>query len=205
MQDFWQARFTQNRALAAQRGKEFQLVFIGDSITELMSNAHDTMNRLWGPYHPQEFGISGDETGQVLWRLRNGELGGVSPKVAVLLIGTNNFADNPDNEIYEGIKHIVTELRTRMPSTKILVLGILPRGAMPDNAFRRRVTGVNSLLARDIADNQHVFFTDIGGAFLEPNGVMKMALMPDQLHPSPLGYTAMFEALKPTVDKLLAQ
>jgi lysophospholipase L1-like esterase len=200
----WQDQFVKNSAAAKAGGKEYQLIFIGDSITELMKTAHPEMNAAFGPYHPQEFGISGDSTEHVLWRLQHGELDSLQPKVAVLLIGTNNLNDNSDEEIFEGIKLIVKDLRVRMPKTKIVVMALLPRGAMPDNIYRKRVAGVNELLGHGIADAEMVSYLDVGSVFLGPNGVMRMDLMPDQLHPSTAGYVAMYAAMKPEIDRLMA-
>jgi lysophospholipase L1-like esterase len=201
---FWQMQFQKNAAAAREGGKEYQLIFIGDSITQLMSTAHDEMNAAFGKYHPHEFGINGDFTQNVLFRLQNGELDPVHPKVAVLLIGTNNLNDNSDDEIFDGIKLIVKDLRVRMPGTKVVVLALLPRGAEPDNVYRKRVAGVNELLGHGIADGKDVFYIDVGSVFLEPNGYMKLPLMPDQLHPSNKGYELMYAAMKPEIDRLMA-
>jgi lysophospholipase L1-like esterase len=200
---WWHQRFMENAEAARTGGKQHELIFIGDSITELMKTARPSMEANWEKYHPKEFGISGDSTEHVLWRLQNGELDTLQPKVAVLLIGTNNLNDNSDDEIFEGVQSIVNDLKARMPSTKIVVLALLPRGATPDNIYRKRVAGVNQLLGTKIADNQRVFYMDIGSVFLHPDGMMKMELMPDQLHPSVAGYDEMYKAMKPQIDQLL--
>lgn len=203
VEPWWHIRFQENSTAAREGGKEYQLIFIGDSITELMRNARESMDANWGKYHPREFGISGDFTEHVLWRLQHGELDSVQPKVAVLLIGTNNLNNNSDDEVYEGVHAIVEDLKVRMPKTKIVVMALLPRGATPDNIYRKRVAGVNQLLGTKIADNQRVYYLDAGNAFLEPGGLMKMELMPDQLHPSVKGYEEMYRTMKPHIDRLL--
>jgi len=120
-----------------------------------------------------------------------------------MLIGTNNLNDNSDDDIFNGVQLIVNDLKARMPATKIVVQALLPRGATPDNVYRMRVAGVNQLLGTKIADNQRVFYLDVGDVFLQPDGILKIELMPDQLHPSVAGYEAMYKAMKPRIDELL--
>ena len=86
-------------------------------------------DRYYGPRNAANFGIGGDRTQHVLWRLENGELDGIKPKVVVLMIGTNNAGRNTADEIAEGVKAIVKELREKLPETKVLLLGVFPRGA----------------------------------------------------------------------------
>jgi lysophospholipase L1-like esterase len=201
-EEWWQDKHNHNVAVARQSGAQAQLIFVGDSITELMENSKDSMNKHFGALKPEQLGISGDGTEHVLWRLQNGEVEGLNPKVAVLLIGTNNLNDADDQQVFEGVEKVVKELQARLPKTKILVLGLLPRGDKPDHVYRKRVAEVNALLQQKIADNKQVFYGDVGQVFLLPGGMMNVPLMPDYLHPSPAGYDAMFAAMKPTVDHL---
>ena len=113
----------------AKKG-DIDLLFLGDSITQGWNN-NEVWRRHFGPRKAANFGIGGDRTEHVLWRIQNGELEGIAPKVTVLMIGTNNSGANTPEEIAQGITAIVDELRKRLPNTKILLLGVFPRGESP--------------------------------------------------------------------------
>jgi beta-glucosidase len=183
----------------AKRGG-IDLIFLGDSITQ---GWHD--NDVWKKYyrsrHTVNFGIGGDRTQHVLWRLQHGEVEGIRPKVVVLLIGTNNSGSNSAAEIYAGIKAILDELRKRLPASKILVLGIFPRGQKPSSA-REKLIEVNKEISR-LDDGKAVRYLDIGKSFLESDGTISPAIMPDYLHLSRQGYERWAEAMEPTLKQLL--
>src|SRR5437762_12515461 len=108
------------------------LLFLGDSITMLWTKAPDVWNKYYGKFQPANFGIGGDHTEHVLWRIENGELDGISPKVVVLMIGTNNTATNTADEIADGDEKLVEEIRAKLADTKSVLLGIFPHG--PDTS-----------------------------------------------------------------------
>ena len=113
-------------------------------------------------------GIGGDRTQHVLWRLDNGNIEGIKPKVAVLMIGTNNSNgnDNTAEEIADGIKAIVEKLREELPETKVLLLAVFPRGEKPNP--QREKNAKASEMASKLADGKKVHYLDIGPKFLEP-------------------------------------
>ena len=151
-------------------------------------------------------GIDGDRTQQVLWRLDHGNIDGISPKLAVLLIGTNNILGASVEDIANAIRAIVGRLRTKLPETKILVLGILPRTATngdKEDDVRRMIAKTNENIAL-LADNTTVFFLDVGPAFLQKDGTLvKDAFVPDLVHLAPKGYAIWAEAIEPIVAKLM--
>jgi lysophospholipase L1-like esterase len=178
------------------------LLFLGDSITQGWNeNTNPVWKRFYGPRKAVNFGIGGDRTQHVLWRIQNGELDGIKPKVVVLMIGTNNASSSTPDEIAQGIKAIVRELRQRLPEAKILLLGVFPRSQKPD-ALRERLKSVNERIAK-LDDGEHIKFLDIGKAFLEPDGTIAKVIMPDYLHLTPLGYRRWAEAMEPTLWSLL--
>jgi beta-glucosidase len=121
---------------------DVDLVFIGDSITQgWEGNGKDVWKKHYGPRKAMNLGIGGDRTQHVLWRLENGNIEGIKPKLAVIMIGTNNSnnKDNTSAEIAEGIKAIVAKLRDKLPETKILLLAVFPRGAMSDAQIEKIV------------------------------------------------------------------
>ncbi|OHB57595.1 MAG: hypothetical protein A2Y07_06985 [Planctomycetes bacterium GWF2_50_10] len=180
------------------------LIFIGDSITQGWEGDGKTV---WQQYYAKRnavnMGFGGDQTQQVLWRLNNGELAGIAPKLAIIMIGTNNSGgnDNTANEIGEGIIAICKKIRSDLPKTKILILAIFPRGEK--NSFQREKNASASKLASSIADNEWVYYLDIGSKYLNNDGTLSKDLMPDFLHPNSKGYQIEAEAIEPLVCKLM--
>jgi lysophospholipase L1-like esterase len=186
------------------------VLFLGDSITDFW---RDRGRAVWGrefaPLKAANFGISGDRTQHVLWRLRNGEADGYQPKVVVLMIGTNNTGLERDGktprntppEIIEGVTAVVSELRVKFPEAKILLLAIFPRGDK-DASQRTQVAEVNRALVK-LHDGRHVFFLDINDRFLDADGNIPKDVMPDLLHPSAKGYEIWADAIREPLKKLL--
>lgn len=184
-----------------------QLVFIGDSITDAWRGdpQREIFEDYFGQYRPYNIGIGGDETQHVLWRIQHGELDGISPKVVVLMIGTNNLGNGnrpmSPEETAEGITTLVTAIRQKLPASKILLLAVFPRGNRPDNPFRVLISQINTTIAQ-LDDGHYVKYMDIGPMFLDPDGTLPGAVMPDYLHPNPRGYEIWGQAIKSTVDGL---
>src|SRR3954466_15384342 len=125
------ARFFELHEKFLARGKSgpIGVVFLGDSITEGWGKAPHIWEHYFGKYQPANFGIGGDQTQHVIWRIENGELDGISPKAVVLMIGTNNSASHTGEQIADAIKKTVGLIRAKIPGTKVLLLAILPRDA----------------------------------------------------------------------------
>ena len=183
----------------AKKGN-IDLLFLGDSITQGWNN-NAVWKRFYGPRHAANFGIGGDRTEHVLWRIQHGELDGIHPRVVVLMIGTNNSGSNTADEIAQGVTAIVKELRQRLPETKVLLLGVFPRGQKPD-ATRAKLEEVNRQISR-LDDGSHVTYLDIGKAFLNPDGTISRDIMPDYLHLTAKGYRLWADAMEPTLWRLL--
>ncbi len=187
-----------------------EVLFLGDSITDgWRSKGKPVWEKHFAPLKAANFGISGDRTQHVLWRLRNGETEGYSPKAVVLMIGTNNTgkekADgkprNSTPEVVEGVTAVVKELRATFPKAKILFLAIFPRGEK-DSDSRKQVTEVNQSLQK-LHDGKNVHYLDIGGQFLDAAGNIPKEIMPDLLHPNERGYELWANAIKEPLKKLL--
>jgi len=189
--------------LSEIKQKPVGLLFIGDSITNRWNNGENKvlLDARFGQYNPINMGIEGDKTQHVLWRFENGELEGIKPKVAVVMIGTNNMGD-PAEAIVRGDTKIVAELRRRLPDTKVLLLGIFPRGAAPTDGVRAKIKGINAELAK-LDDGQQVRFLDFGDKFLEADGTISKDMMPDALHPNPKGYVIWADAITPLLDEMM--
>jgi lysophospholipase L1-like esterase len=179
------------------------LLFVGDSITDGWRNRGlEVWNRYFAPLKAANFGIGGDTTQGVLWRMQNGELEGFKAKLIVLMLGTNNINRNANDDIAEGDRAIVNEFLKRQPQAKVLLLGVFPRGPAADNPFRASIKTINEKLAT-IADNQRVFYMDIGDKFLAADGTLPAAIMPDGLHPNAQGYKIWADAIHARVKELM--
>jgi len=196
--------------LEMAKAGNIDLLFVGDSITDWFAYGfRDQPARggaVWkasfGSLNPGNFGIAGDTTQGVLWRMQNGELEGFQAKLIVHMLGTNNINRNPVDEIVDGNRLILQEYRTRQPQAKVLLLGVFPRGAEPDNPFRATIKEMNTKLAA-LADDRNIFFMDIGDAFLTPDGTLTPEVMPDGLHPSEQGYQIWADAIAGRVKALM--
>ncbi len=182
------------------------MILVGDSITHGWENKGKAKwNQYYAPRNAVNMGFSGDRTQHVLWRFDNGEIDNINPKLAVLMIGTNNSnrQDNTAEEIADGIKAICAKMRTKLPKTKILLLAIFPRGEKPSP--QREKNDNASELASQIADGKHIFYLNINDKFLKPDGTLTKDIMPDRLHPNEKGYKIWAEAIEPTIKKLMGE
>lgn len=202
-------KWTERHDLINQRAKDnagnIDLIFLGDSITQgWEGNGQDAWTKFYGERKAMNAGIGGDRTQHVLWRLENGNIDGITPKLAVLMIGTNNSGANTSEEIADGVKAIVAKLREKLPTTKVLVLAIFPRGADKTDAKRLVNEGANKII-RTVADNRMVFYKDIGPEFLEEDGTLSKEVMPDLLHLNADSYAIWAESIEPDVARLLGE
>lgn len=201
--------------LARAKSGPIGVLFLGDSITERWRIAPQIWQTYYGKYEPANFGIGGDRTQNVIWRIEHGELDGIKPKVLVLMLGTNNSFTYTAAEIAAADRKIVAMIRARLPDTRILLLGVFPRGprdpkggpidaAAIDDAARRMVTirALNRYLA-GLDDGKMIRYLDIGHVFLGPDGQIPEALMPDRLHPGPAGYQLWADAMQPLLDEMM--
>ena len=185
---------------------DVDLLLIGDSITHGWENAGKKVwDKYYAPRKAVNMGFSGDRTQHVLWRLDHGHLEGISPKLAVLMIGTNNSngKDNTAEEIADGIIAICRKIRTKCPKTKILMLAIFPRG--PEPSEQREKNAKASLLASKIADRKMIHYLDINDKFLTKDGFLTKKIMPDYLHPNEAGYKIWAEAIESKVTELMGE
>ena len=191
---------------------EGDVIFLGDSITQGWEGAG---KKAWAEhfaaFKPVNLGIGGDQTGHVLWRITEGkEIDPLKPKLAVIMIGTNNTGGHSAEQIAGGIKAIVEELRKQKPEMKILLLGVFPRGSgvkkeeavAPADKLNPKIPAINAIIAK-LADDKHVFYKDIGAKFLNKDGGLDRKVMPDLLHLSPEGYEIWAAAIKDDIAKLV--
>jgi lysophospholipase L1-like esterase len=199
----WTARHDAYVKLAEKGGVD--VYFLGDSITD---GWHKEGKAIWdrefAPLKAENFGIAGDRTQHVLYRVTNGEFpDALKPKVVVLMIGTNNTnAHDTPEQVAAGNKAIVETIRRKSPETKILLLAIFPRGETPADPLRKNNEAANAMIAK-LADGKAVRFLNINEKFLDKDGVLSKEIMPDLLHPNAKGYEIWAEAIREPLKEML--
>lgn len=210
----WVKRHDKFVEIAKRGGVE--VLFLGDSITDAWggeghgqgSPGSKLFEEKFVPLKAANFGIGGDRTQHVLWRLQNGELKGITPKVVMLMIGTNNSngKDNTAEEIADGVKAIVAEIQKQSPTTKVLLLAIFPRATGNDANLKKlqseKINKVNEEIVK-LHDGKKVKFLNINKIFTAADGSLPRDLMPDQLHLSPNGYALWAKAVEGEIKALI--
>jgi len=181
-----------------------EILFMGDSITDMWrTKGSNVWSKFYAPRHAANFGIGGDRTQHVLWRIEHGELDGIKPKVTVLMIGTNNSNSDSPDDIAKAIRLILDEIHARIPQTKILLLAVFPRNKPTDKPGQMdKIHQVNDLIAK-YDNGRTVKFLELGPKFLGPDGKVPADIMADFLHPTEKGYQIWAEAMNPTLDALM--
>jgi N-acetylglucosamine-6-sulfatase len=180
------------------------LAFIGDSITQgWEGNGKQVWESYYGARKAVNLGFGGDRTEHVIWRLTKGAWNQIKPKVAVLMIGTNNTGHKMQDpsQTAAGIERILNILKERSPKTKVLLLGVFPRGKAPHDRGRVINQGINQIIRR-LADNDRVHYMDLGDHFLQSDGDLPASIMPDALHLNEEGYRIWAEAMEPKLKEL---
>lgn len=209
--DWWPTRHAEKLAERDANAESIQLVFVGDSITHGWDKRADIQpmwDKYFGHYGAFNIGYGGDKTENVLWRLQGeeNEIAGLSPKLFVMMIGTNNTGHRMDaaENTVAGIEAIVDRLLENCPESKVLLLAVFPRSATPDDPKRVLNDEINASLAKiDWADN--VEYLDINHIFLDEKGMLPRNVMPDLLHPNKKGYQLWAGAIDAPIKRLMGE
>lgn len=202
--------FIERHATFLERIKEapIELLFLGDSITRRWAEVPELWNQYFAKYQSANFGVGGDATQNLLWRIQNGEIDNIQPRVIVLLIGTNNAPTNTEKEITAAIYKIIDIIKAKLPETKILLLAILPRGpqrrenADEDNPYYMDIINTVNDELEKLDDGKNIRFLDMGSSFVGPDGNILTSLMPDQLHLIEPGYKIWGELMKDILEEM---
>lgn len=190
------------RFITEARDGEPEVIWIGDSLIQNLVNS-----RIWDSsfclMHSVNFGISGDTTDNVLWRLHNRELEDVAPKIIVLSVGQENYGDSPET-ITEGIQAICSFIRSKQPQAFLVLLNLLPRGG-PDAPLRERNSRVNSMLGEYVKGNSRVQLVNIDTGFVQVDGTLSHHDMFDYATLTQKGYTKAFEPVNELLTTLLQE
>ena len=214
---WWRARHQEK--LQEIRGRAVDLVWLGDSITQNWERRGppDWMDfapawqRFYGDRHAVNLGFKGDNTGHLLWRMQNGELDGIEPRAAVVLIGANNMGRVHWSALQTlaGIDAVMAELRRRLPGINALLIGVLP--SIRSKWVTQTTAEVNrGLAARYGGGVPGVTYMDLGDLFMRDGQVDRGAFYDDlldppdpPLHPSVAAQTRMAEVIEPAVATML--
>jgi len=193
-----------NRFVLEAKEREPEVLFIGDSLVRDMG-VIELWKSMFEQLHCLNFGIGGDQTQNVLWRIQNGELENLAPKVVVLLIGTNNHGHTAE-EVVGGIVEIVRVIQQKQPDTHVIVMGIPPRGENP-NPLREKIAAINASLASELKKltnkSDCTFLPTDPALFVNSDGRISATDMYDYLHLTREGYTKLCEPLLEAIQLLL--
>ncbi|XP_055300747.1 platelet-activating factor acetylhydrolase IB subunit beta homolog [Sitodiplosis mosellana] len=192
------------RFLSECREKDAEVIFIGDCILETLQHTQ-TWNQYFAPMHSLNFSIYSDETQNTLWRIQNGALDSVKPKVVVLLVGTNNTQHTAE-EVAEGILEIVKNIREKLPDAYIVLPTLLPRGQQP-NKLREKNKQVNKLIAEKFSTNRKdkVQTVQIDKGLVQADGMISHHDMFDYLNLTNAGYKKVFEPIFDLLSQILTE
>lgn len=191
-----------NRFVQECKDAEPDVLFVGDSMVQLMQQ-QEVWKELFSPLHVLNFGIAEDTTCNVLWRLQNGELHNIRPKVVVVWVGTTNYQHTAE-QVSGGVMEIVQLLINQIPHTKIIVLGLLPRGER-QNPLREKNAEVNSLLQASASRLSSVQFLDLSLDFIHSDGTISSRDMFDYLHLTSAGYRKVARPLHELLLQILEE
>jgi lysophospholipase L1-like esterase len=192
---------THNIFVERTKKKNIDVIFYGDSITQGWDiDGKEYWNAEIAPLKAVNYAIGGDTTRQLIYRINDKEIDGINPKWVVLQIGTNNlYADRnagSEEDIAKGILEVVKIIRQKLPETKILLMGILPR---QNDYFNNKIIRVNAYVKKQL-DDKMVTYMDLGDKFTGEPGKLKTELYSkDMLHLSKAGYKVMLDEILPII------
>lgn len=201
--EWWTPRHEEK--LQEERRESADILFLGDSITHgWETTGSDVAEEYFSDFSIYNIGFSGDRTENVLWRFDHGEIDGINPKLAVLMIGTNNTGhrQDPSECTAKGIERILNEMDRKLPDTHVLLLAIFPRGKSPDDDLRKLNEKINNRI-QEFDKREHVTFANINNVFLTEDGILTEEIMPDELHPNEYGYELWAEEMRPVIREMM--
>ncbi len=205
----WYSQFEAMNKIGTDR--QVDLVLLGNSITQgwggegrtVWAVVPEVWDSLLKPLNAANFGISGDRTQHILWRVQNGNFNNIKPRVIVLEIGVNNFNDNTAKEISDGIHAIVRAIQKKVPSAKIILFGPLPTGKNNQDPNRQKYKQIHESI-HGLGNGKNVFYKNLDKLFINPDGTLAEGLMSDDaIHLTAAGYRAWAGVLVPEAKRLL--
>jgi len=200
---------TFHRINAKVKTEPYRILFFGDSITERWDEPRWNAKSVWDANLATrgllDAGVSGDRTEHLRWRLDHGNLDGPTPKGVIVMIGTNDLGvGRSPAEAVEGVRRVLIRLRQKLANTRILLLGLTPRGGAPWDQLRVAVSQVNQMIG-SCADGQTIWATDIGQPLLDAKGMLSQEVSPDYLHFNAAGYERIAPGLNRWIDQVFGK
>jgi platelet-activating factor acetylhydrolase IB subunit beta/gamma len=191
-----------NKILGMKAQYEMQLVFLGDSLIRRWEDNLDLWNKYFSAYRAANFGVGGDCLENIKWRILNGELDGIDPKIIIILAGTNNLDKDSEETIVNGIREIAEITQQKLKNTKLVILGLLPRNINETGInYARKIDRINGQL-NSLYANTGVTYRDIGSDLINEQGVVSDTIMPDGLHLNRNGYEIIGPKLRGIIEEL---
>ena len=199
---WWRKQYEQQEQI---KNNPCGVLFLGDSITDYWKREGKPIwEKAFSPYHPCNFGISGDQTTNLIYRITDSGIPAqTDPKLCIVMIGTNNTGYFKGGEAPEktamGILGTVEHLLVRFPDTHVLLLGIFPRGTGPQDKLRQHNDRINAILAQ--CKLPRTTYANINRRFLDSSGKLLPGISRDNLHFTEKGYAIWADAVLPYIKK----
>ncbi len=189
--------------LRMNKEKRPDVVFLGDSLTRRWEDNLSLWNEYFEEYNPANFGVGGDCIENVLWRVTNGQIDGINPRLFFVLIGTNNLWKDSEEEIVEGIIEIVRVIHSKCTQSRVVVFGLLPREKDEgDNECKTRIDSINRWLRERARENDYTY-EYFGDVLLTQSGLVDKEIMPDGLHLNEAGYRVVRPHIRQIIEKYI--
>ncbi len=189
--------------LRMNKEKRPDVVFLGDSLTRRWEDNLSLWNEYFEEYNPANFGVGGDCIENVLWRVTNGQIDGINPRLFFVLIGTNNLWKDSEEEIVEGIIEIVRVIHSKCTQSRVVVFGLLPREKDEgDNECKTRIDSINRWLRERARENDYTY-EYFGDVLLTQSGLVDKEIMPDGLHLNEAGYRVVGPHIRQIIEKYI--
>ena len=206
---WWANRFlSRHMEIEKFKGKSVDVVLMGDSIIHFWEWKHpQSWKKFTANRTALNLGYGGDRTQQLFWRIDHGELDGYEAKCVVLMIGTNNNSskDTKPENVASAIEELVAKIRAKQPNAKIVLHPIFPRGNSAQSErhvdARARNDKTNALLKQFVDRDGKIIWIDFNDKLVDATGWVPKSIMPDQIHPSAVGYDIWMEALAPVIGR----
>jgi platelet-activating factor acetylhydrolase IB subunit beta/gamma len=190
-----------NKILLMKKEYDIRLVFLGDSLTRRWEDNPDLWDKYFSSYNAANFGVGGDCLENIKWRILNGELDGIDPKIIIILAGTNNLDKDSEETIVDGIREIAEITRQKLKHTKRVILGLLPRNINETRIdYARKIGRINGRMDSLFAGTG-IAYRDIGKDLLNGKGAVSGTIMPDGLHLNRNGYDIIGPKLREIIDE----
>ena len=198
----WLFRHNRLLVLPADVKEQCQLLFLGDQVMNQWDRALALFRKEYGKYKPLNFAIFNNRPENMLWQVGNGALDGLHPRLVVIHSQAFFYSPATAEDLAAGMEATARLVAKRMPDAKVLLVGGFPIGEKPNDVRRAKIAAYNALLAK-AADNERIFFLDIGKAFLKPDGTLAKGAAPSFQAYTEESFVRWADAQRDTIARLM--